>query len=51
LHDAFFDKFCVIQDPTMRTLTEVGEPRRGVYFYKDTATARVQVNKVVSYDF
>jgi len=46
----FTRKLCVVQDPTMKTLIGLGEHRRGVYFYKAGATAKIQVNKLDSHE-
>ena len=46
----FTYKLCMIQDHSMRNLIGVGEPRRWVYYLKHSLPARVQVNKVASYD-
>jgi len=42
----FFDDFCVLQDRTSRTLIDVGEEQRGVYYFKDGSLKRNQVNAV-----
>ena len=46
----FPPKLCVIQDLTTRNLIGVAKPRRGVYYYKNEATDRAQVNKVSTYE-
>ena len=40
----------MIQDLTTRSLIGVSELRRGVYYLKSSSSAKIQVNKVVSYD-
>jgi len=44
----FDRKLCVIQDPTTKMLTGLGEHRKGVYFHKKDATVEVQANKVLA---
>ena len=46
----FNHKLCIIQDLTTKMAIGIGEHRKGVYFYKGDATAKVQVNKVLTYD-
>jgi len=46
----FTKKLCVIQDLTTRSPIGVGEPRRGVYYLKKSLPAKIQANKVESYD-
>jgi len=43
-------KLCVIQGPTTRNPIGVGEPRKGVYYWKKSFPTTIQVNKVESYD-
>ena len=45
----FTRKLCVIQDPTTKMLIGLGEPSKGVYFYKESLVARIQASKVVSH--
>jgi len=44
----FFDKSCVLQDRTSRTLIGVGEQRDGVYYYAGAPKVKRQVNAVAS---
>jgi len=46
----FNKRLCVIQDLATRSRIEVGEPKRGVYYFKQPTTEKVQVNKIVPYD-
>ena len=46
----FTNKHCVIKDLTSRSTIGVGEPKRGVYYFKDKPAATIQVNKVSSYE-
>ena len=46
----FTKELCVMQDLTMRNLIAVGEPRRGLYYLKNSLLTHLQVNKVVTYD-
>ena len=41
---------CVIHDLTTRSPIGVGEPKRGVYYFKKSATETAQANKVISYE-
>jgi len=46
----FNKELCVIYDLTTRSPIGLGEPQRGVYYFKQLTTEKVQVNKVVSHD-
>ena len=46
----FTKQLCVIWNFTTRSSIGVGESKRGVYYFKNPTTERVQLSKVVSYD-
>ena len=44
----FTKKHCVAQDLTSKKLIRVGEPKKGIYVFKEDLGANIQVNKVIS---